>query len=492
MTSKDSYSDFKLQSVHIIKACEKETSSTGTCFAISERHVVTALHVVKGFDDYYLFPSYDDFKQNNNKITLKLLSKFNDDDLDFSILEVIDEGISLTPIGVCESMLLSKNLSVDLCGYPREKKSHATVTSLITEDLTMVKTNKYSFEISKGNNVQNYRGMSGSPVLNKGYAVGYLVVQSSGNLLYAITFSDVFDSLQEIKDECDFSIASEEEVNFSPDACPDTPLMVKYSDYTTLPIIAGLNIGFDFNEWREEDLIESTMDWIVDYALTPTQKKTYEDNPNYFKKNVVIWKELPQLIEKNLPNLLLHIAIRKSHKTIPIVNSVVTLSNSSDFSCTHVVINNGNLEIWLGVSTFELNLENAVSDVVRKLQGIISGSAIKQRLILINNSVDTKFPLKDRLSVLGDNTLDIESRVDKIVVPIFISHDSGVISSYDKSQFDNSFKEEVIKCKEHFKESYSNFHSIIEIKIFHFPARCTNTLSKSFEDRVTGMKAVFK
>ncbi len=138
MIENDSYSKFKLQSVHMIKAIEGEQHDFGTCFAIGEKHVVTAQHVVKGYNEYYLFSSYDDYKVNN-KVELKLISQFSDENLDFSILEVVDDGICLIPIGVCESILLSKGLDIDMCGYPREKKSHATVTSFVTEDLRMVK-----------------------------------------------------------------------------------------------------------------------------------------------------------------------------------------------------------------------------------------------------------------------------------------------------------------------------------------------------------------
>ncbi len=115
--------------------------------------------------------------------------------------------------------------------------------------------------------------MSGSPVLYKGYAIGYVVVQSSGNLLYAISFSEVLDKYHELKSECSINMASQEEVNFIPDACPNTPLRIDYTDKNTKPSISGLNIGFDFDEWREKDLIESSINWIIDYALTPIQKK---------------------------------------------------------------------------------------------------------------------------------------------------------------------------------------------------------------------------
>ncbi|EGQ7852052.1 Hachiman antiphage defense system protein HamA [Vibrio vulnificus] len=490
MIQNDSYSKFKLQSVHVIKASEGEQHNLGTCFAIGEKHVVTALHVVKGYNEYSLFSSYDDYKVNN-KVELKLISQFSDENLDFSILEVVDDGICLIPIGVCESIQLSKGLDIDMCGYPREKKSHATVTSVVTEDLQMVKENKFSFELAKGINVTNYKGMSGSPVLYKGYAIGYLIVQSSGNLLYAISFSEVIDKFHELKSECSINIASQEEVNFIPDACPETPLRIEYTDKKNKPNISGLHIGFDFDEWREDDLIESSIDWIIDYALTPIQKKAYQDNPNYLKKNKIVWNDLPEYIEKNLPNLLLHMAIRKHYKTIPIVNSVLTLTKSNDFSCSHIIVNNGKLEIWLGVSTFDLNINNAVLDVISKIKSVVKGSTLKQRLILMNNSVDATFPLKDRLLTLGNNELDISDRVDRIVIPVFISHNSDVISIYDKENFYANFKNEVINCKSIFNENFIKSSSI-DIKIFHFPARCTDTLSRRFEEEVIGMKELFK
>lgn len=159
MIKNDSYSKFKLQSVHVIKASEGEQHNLGTCFAIGEKHVVTALHVVKGYNEYSLFSSYDDYKVNN-KVELKLISQFSDENFDFSILEVVDDGICLIPIGVCESIQLSKGLDIDMCGYPREKKSHATVTSVVTEDLQMVKENKFSFELAKGINVTNEYGVN--------------------------------------------------------------------------------------------------------------------------------------------------------------------------------------------------------------------------------------------------------------------------------------------------------------------------------------------
>ncbi|TOM21580.1 hypothetical protein CGH81_24415, partial [Vibrio parahaemolyticus] len=94
---------------------------------------------------------------------------------------------------------------------------------------------------------------------------------------------------------------------------------------------------------------------------------------------------------------------------------------SSLFSCSHVVINNGIFEIWLGVSIFECDLDKAIEGVKSILSGLLHSNEIRERLILINEETDPNWPFKDRIEKLGDNTLSIIERVDKIIIPIFIS-----------------------------------------------------------------------
>ncbi len=488
MNNKDVYSSFKLGSVHIVQGKTESKVSTGTCFAISQKHVVTARHVVKDCNKYYLFTGYDEFRRDN---PIELLLKEEFEQFDFAILEVTSSDINLTPIGICDSVSLSKDMQIDMCGYPKEKNSHATVSTKVSEDLSVVEENNYSVEILKGDNVVNYKGMSGSPILCKGYAIGFLVVQSGGKVLYGINFEDLFNKYNNIKSDYKFQIANHEEVLFNPHPCPDTPLKISYTDNRNYPKINGLSINFEFDGWGEDELINSSTNWLVDYSLTASQRSIFEANPNYFDKMKNVYINFNNMSENNFSNLLLHIAIRKNYKTIPIVNSVKTLDKSSLFSCSHVVINNGLFEIWLGVSIFECDLAKAIEGVKSTLSGLLNSNEIRERLILINEETDPNWPFKDRIEKLGDNTLSIIERVDKIIIPIFISHDSGVISNYNTDTFDEEFSKEVQKCKTTFAESYPDKNGIFEIKIFHFPARCTKTLNSKFDDHIDNRKKAF-
>ncbi|MDF5001063.1 hypothetical protein BBM40_00975 [Vibrio parahaemolyticus] len=487
MTKKDVYSSFKLASVHVVQGISGSKKSTGTCFAISSRHVVTARHVVEGCEKYSFFFGYDEFCRNES-IELSLEDEF--EQFDFAILEVINSDIELTPIGVCNTVPLSKNMQIDMCGYPKEKKSHATISTLVSEDLSIIEENKFSVEILKGDNVVNYRGMSGSPIIYNGYAIGYLVVQSSGTVLYGVSFGDLFKKI-DIQNDYRFQLADHEEVLFSPYPCPDTPMKITYSDNKVYPRIDGLSINFEFDGWGEEELINSSLNWLVDYSLTASQRKVFENNPNYFDKMKSVFVNFDNTSKNNFSNLLLHIAIRRNYKTIPVVNAVQTLDKSSVFSCSHVVINNGLFEIWLGVSIFECDLNKAVDGVISVLSGLLSSSEIRDRLILINEETDPDWPFRHRIEKLGDNNLSIVERVDKIIIPVFISHDSDVISEYRVDKFDTEFSQEVHRCKEIFGKSYPEKKGIFEIKIFHFPARCTKTLNEKFDDHIDQRKRAF-
>ncbi|WP_318510088.1 Hachiman antiphage defense system protein HamA [Photobacterium leiognathi] len=488
MTENDVYSLFKLGSVHLVKGIRENTESVGTCFAISKRHVVTAKHVVGGYDKYYLFTGYDEFIRNKY-IELSLKEEF--DDFDFAILEVTNNDINLTPVGICDSISLSKKMKIEMCGYPSEKLSHATVSTQVSEDLSIVEENKFSIEILKAENVKNYKRMSGSPILYKGYAIGILVVQSGGSVLYGISFKDIFNKNNHIKTVYNFQIAKQEEVLFTPYPCPDTPLKISYTDNKNYPNIDGLSINYEFDGWEEDELINSSTNWLIDYSLNASQRAIFEANPNYFDKMRNVFINFDNMSENNFSNLLLHKAIRKNYKTIPIVNSVTTLDNSSLFSCSHVVINNGLFEIWLGVSIFECNLDKAIKGVTSILSRLLKSKEIKERLILINEKTDPKWPFKNRIEKLGDNSLSIVDRVDKIIIPVFISHDSNIISNYNKDTFDKDFSNEVKKCKTTFAKVYPENKGIFEIKIFHFPARCTETLNRKFEEHIDNRKKAF-
>ncbi|MCV5366079.1 DUF1837 domain-containing protein, partial [Escherichia coli] len=89
----------------------------------------------------------------------------------------------------------------------------------------------------------------------------------------------------------------------------------------------------------------------VDYVISPSKLIDYENRTRAAVK--VAEKHFVKVSEKEFLDLLLHIAIRKSFKTIPVINKIFTVGNELIPSCSHAVINSGRLELWLGVSGYE-------------------------------------------------------------------------------------------------------------------------------------------
>lgn len=179
---------YKLDSTYIIR-CHGEQSRTkrGTCFSISEKTVITAWHVVENMSNYSCFLSTDDIAENKS-LTLKLIEK--DENLDIAILEVINH--SFNNYIEINDIACHQGIAINSCGFPQEKGTkHCTLDTDISENYESILTDNISFEVDQSGNVSNYKGMSGSPILVNGKAIGVLLVQQGGTSLYCISFSDI-------------------------------------------------------------------------------------------------------------------------------------------------------------------------------------------------------------------------------------------------------------------------------------------------------------
>ncbi|MGR5241872.1 Hachiman antiphage defense system protein HamA [Photobacterium damselae subsp. damselae] len=477
MMSNDLYTDYKLASVHIIESVTENSKSRGTCFAITDEHLITAAHVIKKDSINYCYLKSDDYVRQR-KLQLEVLAIY--DELDIAVLKTSGYEL-LEYIAVCE-LELKISQEVKSCGYPLEKaQNHEPFNSSISNITSMVETNKFSFSLHQADNITNYKGMSGAPLLYNGCVIGVLLVQHGGNSLYAVSFSDIFKKLDYFKNEYKLKIVSNEEVHYVPRTHPESPLKTIITDSFLHPHIRGLDIGFDYNEWRSDKLVELAVEWLVDYSLSASQRKAYDLKPKPFKMIREALRQFNRSDINAMADLLLHIAIRKSCKTIPVVNEITTIRKKSIFSCSHIVLNNGSFEIWLGVSAIEKTVRDAVKSVVGILDKVINVSHIDKRLLLINEKTDTTWPFQERIEKLGNNTLSIEERVDRIVIPVFISHNCDVISNYDEATFLERFKIEVLACKDEFQQQYPNGRfDKVNIKIFHFPVNDIDELFQVF------------
>lgn len=458
--------NYNLQSVYILEALDDkgEVLRRGTCFSISGEYVLTARHVVDRAIHYRCYLKSDDFV---NKEFCILDLEYSDEKFDFSILKRKDGEFSTF------SMLgnVAEEIGMDLkvCGYPVEKGSiFAPISVKVTNVYGEVATLNYSYELSQSLVVNNYAGMSGSPIIYNSYAVGLLVVQQGSTTLKAISMSDILEVIEPIFPSLNIEYSCQEEIDYIVPEHPPTPFETCLDCNSGVPNIKGIEIGFDYGVWRSEDLISYSGDWIVDYSLTASQKASLVNRPRKQMKEAIAQFNHSDI--NVMSDLFLHMAIRKNYKTIPIVNKVINTEDGDAFSCSHVVIDKGKLEIWLGASVVEKDVGLAAIKVVRNINNILTIPHIKRRLILITSEMDVSWPFKDRLQRISDNSIPLEDRFDRIVVPVFIIHNSDLINSYIKEDFLRLFQKEIDSCREIIGSEFnSNIIGLIDLKVFMFP-----------------------
>lgn len=466
--------EFKLECIYLLHTSFSDGSTKrGTCFSISQDLLLTANHVVDGAAQVKVYLTSDFFADG---VHIEAECIYKNKAIDIAILKLPAGTIS----SAFDLYATSVNLDSDVksCGYPVEKEHYpAPIKVKVTNSFEHMSSREYSFEISQSDTVSKYSGMSGSPVLHDHYCIGILLVQQGTNTLYALSTKDFLNdsSIREIVEANGVNVVVQEGIGYKAPSCPSSPFKYDICCNADHPNIKGIDIGFTMKQWNLDEFTESVYDWIIDYCLSHKEKANFKGNKRglfkYARANY------PANDLNALGDLCLHIAIRESYSTIPVMNKVFDVNNKT-FSCTHAVLNFDSIELWIGASSVSSNIEEAVDLAVSNVEYIVNIKALKNRLIMLTSEVDGAWPHKEKLERLADSNLDLDERFDKIIIPIFIMHDSEMITNYDKNNFEDLFLQKIQECRELLKSGVDeDLVNLIDLRVFYFPVSDVNEIN---------------
>lgn len=459
--------EYKLDSIHIIESFHKDGSiaKRGTCFSISNKLLLTAHHVITDLIDLRIYLSSDSYI-DEDYINAQCI--YSDIEYDIAILETLDKSLNNSITLYATSIGLDSDVKV--CGYPIEKEHyHAPIDVKITNNYENVNNRQYSFEISQSSTIGQYKGMSGAPIIYNNSCIGVLRIQQGNNTLYATSIKDLLKdpSLNDIFQKNQIVVSVQEGIDYQPPEHPKSPFKYCLNCHAEHPSIKGIDIGFTFQNWNIGSFTETVHDWIIDYCLTLKEQANFSGSRRSLFKQAR--SNYPNENLDALGDLCLHIAIRESYKTIPIINKVFDINNKT-FSCTHAVLNFDRLELWIGASSVSVSIEEGIQSAITSINYIKEIQSLKNRLFMLNSEIDKSWPHKDKLERLSDSTLDLDKRFDKIIIPVFIMHNSELISSYDEENFMESFNEHAQTCRELLKTDLKDGSvDFINLRVFYFP-----------------------
>ncbi len=152
--------------------------------------------------------------------------------------------------------------------------------------------------------------------------------------------------------------------------------------------------------------------------------------------------------------------------------------NNKTFSCTHAILNFDSIELWIGASSVNTTVEDAVTQAINTVEYIASIQSLKKRFYALTSEIDSSWPHKEKLERLADSSLNLEDRFDKIIIPVFIMHDSEIITSYNKDDFLKNFKEKIQECRKLIKEEVNEkLTKLINLRVFYFPVSSINQIN---------------
>lgn len=457
--------EYRLDSIYLVESFfENDEVKRGTCFSISPFLLLTANHIVLGSNGLKVYLSSDDYDAGKH---VDADCIYVSEVLDIAIIKLANKTNNYLD-------LYSTNISLDSevlsCGYPIEKEHyHAPIKVKVTNIFTHMVSREYSFEVAQSNTVSSYSGMSGSPVMHKGLCIGVLLVQQGSNTLYSISIKDILEdiSILEIINSENITVKVQEGISYEAPDHPTSPFKYCINCNTDHPNVKGVDIGFTMKKWNISEFSETVYDWIIDYCLS------YKDKERFSGNNRSLFKyartNYPTDDISALGDLCLHIAIRESYRTIPVMNKVFDINNKT-FSCTHAVLNFDGIELWIGASSVSTNIEEAVIAAIKNVEYILDIKSLKRRLFTLTSEIDGSWPHKEKLERLANSNLAIDERFDKIVIPIFIMHDSELINNYDETIFLDLFKLKIQECRGLIKEKVNKeIVDLMDIRVFYFP-----------------------
>ncbi|MFA0145337.1 Hachiman antiphage defense system protein HamA [Vibrio lentus] len=465
--------EFKLGSIYIVESSLYDNKkSRGTSFSISENLILTANHVVAEATSLNVFLSSDAYAAGES---IEATCIYGNEQLDVAILQVAG-GIISNSIELYKTAI-NLDSEVKSCGYPVEKGHyHAPINVEVTNTFAHMASKEFSFEVSQSNTVSQYRGMSGSPVMYDGKCIGILLVQQGDNTLYSVSTDDFLkdESINEIVESAGIKVVAQEGINYKAPPHPDSPFDYCIHCTNDVPSIKGVDIGFTFEQWNVSNFTETVYDWIIDYSLSHKARANFTGSSRSLFKYAR--DNYPASDLNALGDLCLHIAIRESYSTIPIMNKVFDQNNIT-FSCTHAVLNFDSVELWIGASSVSQSVEGAVNQAIENVNYIANMQSLKTRLYALTSEIDSSWPHKDKLERLADSKLNLEDRFDKIIIPIFIMHDSELITGYDKQNFLSAFYAKIQECRGLIQNGINeSLIKLINIRVFYFPVSNINQL----------------
>jgi hypothetical protein len=224
----------------------------------------------------------------------------------------------------------------------------------------------------------------------------------------------------------------------APGDLPTGLLSVTIEDGSIDPTLSVVTVGYEQCEWRAEALARHIMDWVLDFALRPAERRPLSPGRAMEIMRRAVKATFGNGNDRGVPaEILLHAVCRSFFGSDPVISKVWFKTADSDtykgFDGVHCVhAGDDRLELWLGEAKFYKSINKAINAALSDLEEHFEQDYLHNEFAIIADKIDAEHPHADELRKMMHPNTSLDDVFDQIVVPVFLSYDSPATLRHDR------------------------------------------------------------
>lgn len=254
--------------------------------------------------------------------------------------------------------------------------------------------------------------------------------------------------------------------------------------------------GLEGGVWRSETFAHNLMAWLPDFALTPDESFS-KDEDNAWERfrisaNKIYKTGFPEK-RGEIGELILHILCRKYFNTYPSVSKIYYKTSGGEvvkgFDMVHTKYDEqaDEVEFWFGEAKFYKDGAAGVREAIKSVKEHLDLGFLKSEKIAIYNKVITETPGYDKIDFL----LHIDTSVDEVskrmVIPILVTFDSQSLAGTKLN--DNSYVEAVTAEVTPLVDKITTEHGFdkLDLRLLFVPTSTKQALLQKFDKLIKAL-----
>ncbi|GAB6554232.1 HamA C-terminal domain-containing protein [Bacillus mobilis] len=265
-----------------------------------------------------------------------------------------------------------------------------------------------------------------------------------------------------------------------------------FEEYIEETHFRGFSVGYEMEEYRYDALVEHIFSALVDFSLPHSELSTF--TPINAQRKMRSAAKAVYATDKyrsrgEYGEILLHIVMRDYFNTVPAISKMYYKDGPNEtvkgFDAVHIVDQGNDLELWLGEVKFYQSISGAIRDVIPELQAHVGKDYLRNEFLCISNKIDNSWEHAEKMKMLIDGRTSLDKIFKRIRIPVLLTYDSKVVSSYKEvnEEYQTQLIEELNKHHDKFRsnELPKNIDVILILIPFEQKKRLVELLHKKLK-----------